>query len=107
MSAGHDPAFEAAIDEVLEEDRAVLLSKNAQYGNSALGEVEVSRDGDATVFNFGEWQSEVASRQNPDDTVSFITTAPGVNGFEFVVGSGEKRTLVLRDAQHEYVFEEL
>ena len=27
-------------------------------------------------------------------------------GFELVVGSGAKRTLVTRDAQHEYVFEE-
>jgi hypothetical protein len=27
-------------------------------------------------------------------------------GFEFVAGSGPKRTLTIRDAQHEYVFEE-
>jgi hypothetical protein len=27
-------------------------------------------------------------------------------GFEFVVGSGAKRTLTIRDAQHEYVYEE-
>ena len=26
--------------------------------------------------------------------------------FEFVVGKGGKRTLVVRDAQHEYVFRE-
>jgi hypothetical protein len=25
---------------------------------------------------------------------------------EFVVGSGLKRTLIVRDAQHEYIFEE-
>ena len=79
----------------------------AKYGNSALGEIEVSQAGDATVFNFGEWQSEVASRTNPDETVSFITIRPGMIGFEFVVGSDAKRTLVMRDAQHEYVFEEL
>ncbi len=29
-----------------------------------------------------------------------------INGFEFVVGSGAKRTLIVRDAQHEYVFKE-
>ena len=78
-----------------------------KYGNSALGEIEVSRSGETTVFDFGEWQSEVASRLNPDDTVSFLTIAPGIMGLEFVVGSDAKRTLVLRDAQHEYVFEEL
>ncbi|MFI5183955.1 MAG: hypothetical protein ACHQNV_06135 [Vicinamibacteria bacterium] len=78
----------------------------AHYSNKALGEIAVSRLGTATVFDFGEWKSEVASRHNPDGSVSFITTAPGVNGFEFVVGSGAKRTLVLRDAQHEYAFDE-
>jgi hypothetical protein len=58
------------------------------------------------VFDFGEWTSDMASRTNPDGTVSFITIAPGALGFEFVVGRGAKRTLVVRDAQHEYVFEE-
>ena len=38
--------------------------------------------------------------------VSFLTPVPGMNGFEFVVGNGEKRSLIVRDAQHEYVFNE-
>ena len=66
----------------------------------------MSRTGAATVFDFGGWRSEVASRKNPDGTVSFMTTSPGVVGFEFVVGSGPGRTLITRDAQHEYVFAE-
>ncbi len=76
----------------------------AHYANDALGEIAVSHRGADTVFDFGEWKSEVASRRNPDSSVSFITTAPGINGFEFVVGPGPKPTLVVRDAQHEYVF---
>jgi CubicO group peptidase (beta-lactamase class C family) len=76
------------------------------YANRSLGEIAVSRSGASTIFDFGEWKSEVASRKNPDGTISFITTAPGVSGFEFVVGSRQKRTLTIRDAQHEYVFEE-
>ena len=78
----------------------------ARYTNASLGDLAVRRAGTATVFDFGEWQSEVASRHNPDGSVSFITIAPGVSGFELVVGTGPKRTLVLRDAQHEYVFDE-
>jgi len=78
----------------------------ARYGNPALGEIAVRRAGGATAFDFGEWKSEVASRKNPDGTISFITIAPGAEGFPFVVGSGAKKTLTLRDAQHEYVFEE-
>jgi len=74
------------------------------YANASLGEIEVSTSGASTIFDFGEWKSDVASRRNPDGTISFITIVPGVIGSEFVVGP--KRTLIIRDAQHEYVFEE-
>jgi hypothetical protein len=76
-----------------------------RYSNPALGEIAVSRKGAETTFDFGEWKSPMASRKNPDGTISFLTTAPGLEGFEFVVGSGPKKTLVTRDAQHEYVFD--
>jgi CubicO group peptidase (beta-lactamase class C family) len=87
-------------------DASESAKLGARYVNPALGEIAVGRTGSATVFDFGEWKSEVGSRHNPDGTISFITTCPGVQGFPFVVGSGVKRTLTLRDAQHEYVFEE-
>ena len=83
---------------------AAKLSKH--YANYSLGEILVSRSGATTTFDFGEWKSEVASRKNPDGTISFITIAPGASGLEFTVGSRSKRTLTIRDAQHEYVFEE-
>ncbi len=76
------------------------------YANAVLGEIAVSRANGTTLFDFGEWRSDVASKKNPDGTISFVTTAPGISGFEFVVGAGPKKTLVTRDAQHEYVFEE-
>jgi len=77
-----------------------------RYANDALGEIAVSQAGGATTFDFGEWKSEVGTRKNPDGTISFMTTSPGVNDFEFVVGSGASRTLIARDGQHEYVFAE-
>jgi CubicO group peptidase (beta-lactamase class C family) len=76
----------------------------AKYSNPVLGEIAVTHPGTETVFDFGEWKTPVASRKNPDGTISFVTIAPGGAGFEFVVGSGAKKTLVIRDAQHEYVF---
>jgi CubicO group peptidase (beta-lactamase class C family) len=84
------------------QDAAAL---GAHYKNAGLGELEVQRSGNKTIFDFGEWKSEVASRHNPDGTTSFITISPGVSGFEFVVGHGAKKTLTTRDAQHEYVFD--
>jgi CubicO group peptidase (beta-lactamase class C family) len=78
------------------------------YISAALGEVAVTRAGASTFFDFGEWESEVGSRKNPDGTVSFVTTVPGMGGVDLVVGGNEKdgRTLILRDSQHEYVFTE-
>jgi CubicO group peptidase (beta-lactamase class C family) len=77
------------------------------YRNSAVGSIHVKRSSDRVYFDFDEFSSEMASRVNPDGTTSFLTIAPGLTGFEFVVGIKEgKRTLTLRDAQHEYVYVE-
>jgi CubicO group peptidase (beta-lactamase class C family) len=79
----------------------------AHYANDALGEITVRKAGGATIFDMGEWQSEVATQRNPDGTISFVTIRPGIIGFDLVVGaSGGKRTLTTRDGQHEYVFAE-
>ena len=75
------------------------------YRSGGLGEIQVSRADGVTTFDFGEWKSEVGSRVNPDGTISFMTVAPGIAGLEFVVGGGEEKTLIMRDAQHEYVFD--
>ncbi len=72
-----------------------------KYEHPAVGEIVVNKKGATTVFDFGEWSSEMASRKNPDGTISFITIVPGFSGLDFVVGDG---TLTLRDAQHEYVY---
>jgi hypothetical protein len=77
-----------------------------RYANAALGEISVTRSDGRTLFDFGEWESEVGSRRNPDGSTSYLTVVPGMEGLEFVVGAGQRRTLVIRDGQHEYVLEE-
>jgi len=86
-------------------DAAESAKLAGRYTSAALGEIAVSRDGAATTFDFGEWKSAVGSKKNPDGTISFVTTAPGMDGFEFVLGTGPKKTLIVRDAQHGYIFE--
>ena len=92
---------------ILEASRAATPSAKlaAHYKNAALGDIGVLRKGPSTICNFREFKSEVASRHNPDGTVSFITIVPGLSGFELVVGAAAKKTLIARDAQHEYVFD--
>jgi CubicO group peptidase (beta-lactamase class C family) len=83
-----------------------LASKLApKYASPALGGITLKKQGGKTVFDFGEFASEVASRANPDGSISFITIEPGIPGIEFVVGDKDgKPTLTIRDSQHEYVF---
>ena len=88
-------------------DAAASGKLAASYRSAELGAIAVSRKGAATWFDFGGWKSEVASRSNDDGSLSFVTVSPGEDGFEFVVADKDgARSLVLRDAQHEYVFAE-
>jgi hypothetical protein len=77
----------------------------SHYHNDALGDITVTRADKVTTFDFGEWKSEVGSRVNPDGTSSFMTTASGIAGLEFLVGAGDDQTLIFLDAQFEYVFD--
>jgi CubicO group peptidase (beta-lactamase class C family)/ketosteroid isomerase-like protein len=96
-------AAERKLD-IIPADSAAAATLARHYHNDALGDIDVRREDGRTVFDFGEFRSEVASRKNPDGSVSFVTIAPGIDGFEFVVGTGEGKRLTTRDAQHEYVF---
>jgi CubicO group peptidase (beta-lactamase class C family) len=88
-------------------DPKVVATLAPQYDNPAVGNVTVIRNAGSTVFDFGEWSSEVATKANPDGSVSTVTLVPGFSGLEFVVGrQGDRRTLTMRDGQHVYVLVE-
>ena len=84
-------------------DRGASEGLAPRYANEALGEIRVSREGEKTLFHFGEWQSEVATRKEPDGSLTFVTITPGIEGLEFIPDAAG-HTLTTRDAQHEYVF---
>ena len=88
-------------------DAAASAALAAKYHNDKLGQVLVAHQDKQLIFTAGNLRSEVASRKNDDGTMSFITISPSLQGLEFVVGApGKPRTLIARDAQHEYVFTE-
>jgi CubicO group peptidase (beta-lactamase class C family) len=92
---------------VVPADAAAVAKLASRYTSTALGQLRVVREGNATVFDVGEWKSAVASRKNDDGTISFITVDPTLVGFQFVVADKDgKRQLITRDAQHEYVWVE-
>jgi CubicO group peptidase (beta-lactamase class C family) len=92
---------------VVPADPAEAAKLAPRYAAASLGDLAIRRQGSAVLFDVGEWKSAVASRRNDDGTISFITIDPTLRGFEFVVAEKDgRRALVIRDAQHEYVFKE-
>jgi hypothetical protein len=92
---------------VVPADAAEAGKLAALYSSPALGTLRVHAQDGATIFDFGKWHSSVASRRNDDGTTSFISIDPTVDGFNFVVGERDgKKTLIIRDNQHEYAFVE-
>lgn len=84
-------------------DPAAVAALAPAYTNANLGRLEVVK-GPSPVFRFTSFDSAVATRRNPDGTVSFITLEPTVLGFPLVMADGGKQ-LIVRDGQHEYRFE--
>lgn len=63
------------------------------------------RDGRAW-FDVGGFKSQVATMPQPDGSLAFVTVDPVASGFAFVrADAGDARRLVVRDGQHEYVFD--
>jgi len=86
-------------------DRAAIDKLAGRYTNPDLGDLVVRREGDKTVFDFGGWASEVASRKNDDGSVTFVTITPGADGYEFeVADTQEDLGLIVREAPRSYRF---
>ena len=117
------PEAVAAIDAAAANYRTVIAKERARltfpaaeeeasklahhYVNSELGNIEVKKSGANTVFIRDGGESRMATRKNDDGTISFIDADPPLSGLEFVKGEKDgKRVLIVRDAQHEYIFVE-
>jgi len=88
------------------EQEASKLARH--YVNAQLGNIKVTKSGEHIVFTWDGGESRMATRQNDDGTISFINADPPLSGFEFVRSEKDgKRALIVRDAQHEYVFVEV
>ena len=89
-------------------DAKALEALAARYHNDALGELVVTRKDGKARFDFGTFSSEVATMPQSDGSLGFITIDPVAIGFLFIrADKGSIRKLVVRDGQHEYVFDEV
>lgn len=89
-------------------DPAVLGRLAAKYRNAEVGTITISDRAGTKWMKAGFVEGPVATRTNPDGSVSIVTVGPGAIGADALVGEkGGVRTLTLSDSQHEYVYEEV
>ena len=89
-------------------DAKALDALAPRYRNDALGELTVTRKDGKAWFDVGAFSSEVATMPQPDGSLAFVTIDPVALGFMFVRADKDgARKLVVRDGQHEYVFDEV
>ena len=88
-------------------DLAILAGLASSYRNPEAGTLSFrDRDG-ATWIKAGFIEGPVATRRNPDGSVSIVSAGPGAISIEALVGKRDgERTLTIRDSQHEYIYVE-
>lgn len=87
-------------------EASVLATLAPRYHNDLLGDIRLVGGAEEPAFDFGAWRAPIASRRYPDGASSLVLVSPGWWP-EFATGTQDgKRTLILRDAQHEYLFTE-
>lgn len=76
-----------------------------RYSNADLGNLTVGYENGKLMARATSIWSEVAPKRNKDGTTSLITISPGIGGLDLLAGTQNgRRSLVLNDGQHEYVF---
>ncbi len=89
-------------------DAKALAGLAPRYHNDALGELLVKREQGEVLFDFGGFSTAVATMPQPDGSLAFVTIDPQAIGFPFVRADKDGvRKLIVRDGQHEYVFDEV
>lgn len=89
-------------------DAKALDGLAPRYHNAALGDLRVTRKDGKAWFDVGTFSSEVATMPQPDGSMAFVTIDPVALGFLLTrADKDDLRKLVVRDGQHEYVFDEM
>ena len=89
-------------------DAQALAGLAPRYRNAALGDIVVNRKDGKARIDVGAFSSEIVTQAQPDGSLAFVTIDPVAAGFQFMRADKDGvRRLVVRDGQHEYVFDEV
>jgi CubicO group peptidase (beta-lactamase class C family) len=79
-----------------------------RYESPGIGTITLSNKKGVKWIKAGSIEGPVATRLNPDGTVSLISIGPGQINVEALIGNEDGvRTLTIRDSQHEYRYTEV
>ncbi|MES2044611.1 MAG: serine hydrolase domain-containing protein [Pseudomonadota bacterium] len=90
-------------------DPAALGNLAAHYNGPEGSSLTITdKDGGKWIMA-GSIQGPLATRKNPDGSISLVSIAPGNIGFDGLIGTDAagNRTLTVRDSQHAYVYTEV
>lgn len=88
-------------------DPEVLNALAEHYESPGIGTATVFEQDGRTWIEAGSIKAPLATRENPDGTVSIVSIGPGIINLEAEVGAKDgAKTLTVRDSQHEYVYTE-
>ncbi|MCA1660671.1 MAG: hypothetical protein LC648_00290 [Novosphingobium sp.] len=80
----------------------------ANYRNPEVGTVTISDQDGTKWLKAGFVEGPLATRTNPDGSISIVSIGPGAIGVDALVGNQNgARTLTIRDSQHEYIYTEV
>lgn len=91
-------------------DPAVMDTIATRYESPELGPIVFRRGETVSVIETGQWETPVATRNNPDGSVSIYPLHDAIPGewASFTIGEADgRRTLTLNDVQRTYVFTEV
>jgi hypothetical protein len=88
-------------------DPAILTKLASTYRNPEVGTISFNDRNGTKWMKAGFVEGPVATRGNPDGSISIVSAGPGAISVEASVGEADGvRTLTIRDSQHEYVYRE-
>lgn len=88
-------------------DPEILNALAPRYESPGIGTITIFENEGETWVEAGAIRGPLATRDNPDGTVSIVSVGPGIISLEAEVGTqGGVRTLTVRDSQHEYIYTE-
>ncbi|WP_116091105.1 serine hydrolase domain-containing protein [Sphingomonas crusticola] len=89
-------------------DPAVLAALASTYRSPEGSQITFRERNGAKWMKAGFIEGPVATRKNPDGSVSVVSAGPGSIGADALVGTKDGlRTLLIRDSQHEYFYTEV